>query len=550
MACGDISLDWLGRCRKCKKLLVDHPQWSTEDWTAQLQRGGWTDSLTLCNVDYPNQTNHLLVLAQDQTLTQLHLHASSTMLDKVKLYEMQQFSERELFFCSLFKHNRTLTNLSLRVGLDGSKIASTLSKLPLVKLDLSNNAIALKGMNALRALARCPTLSEINLRQNIIYPTSAPALCEIVKNLSRLDLGHNKLGAKGLVVLASGLKAAPSLLFLNLEHNVIGSNLSPLTEVLVHHPLQYLNLAFNDILDEGAEQVAKMIASNTTLQELILDDNYIGPTGALPLMSAIASNSSLTRLSLAWNAIGIGGLGKGLKAIAEMLAANKALQVLNLCDNGIGSNGCADIVRELSRNAETKLRTFELSINPIESEGAMALATYIASTSCSLTYLDLDRCSIGAEGAEALAKALPTNSTLCWLNMAKNQFGSATAESLMAVWESHTSLLDLTLPNPTLKTEQDRAFRQSYQRARRNQLARMLAAAASIPVVLTRIAVDFLEGPVPMDLSIGLREEAKEDLPGPDELAEEGARGIFGPPSSPRAANSVLGNDFPPSLDA
>lgn len=76
MACGDVSLDWLGRCRKCKKPLADHPQWyleskllgnslprSTEDWTVQIQRGGWTDSLTLCNVDYPNQINLLQVQA-------------------------------------------------------------------------------------------------------------------------------------------------------------------------------------------------------------------------------------------------------------------------------------------------------------------------------------------------------------------------------------------------------------------------------------------------------------------------------------------------------
>jgi len=150
------------------------------------------------------------------------------MLDKVKLYEMQQFSERELFFCSLFKNNRTLTNVSLRVGLDGSKIGSALAKVPLVKLDLSNNAIALEGwlscksssqrvgMNALRVLARSPTLSELNLRQNIIYPTSAPALCDLIKNLTRLDLGHNKLGPKGLSGLVPGLKAAPSLVFLNL----------------------------------------------------------------------------------------------------------------------------------------------------------------------------------------------------------------------------------------------------------------------------------------------------------------------------------------------
>lgn len=71
-------------------------------------------------------------------------------------------------------------------------------------------------MNALRVLARSPTLSELNLRQNIIYPTSAPAICDLVKNLTRLDLGHNKLGAKGLSGLAPGLKAASSLVFLNL----------------------------------------------------------------------------------------------------------------------------------------------------------------------------------------------------------------------------------------------------------------------------------------------------------------------------------------------
>jgi len=53
----------------------------------------------------------------------------------------------------------------------------------------------------------------------------------------------------------------------------------------------------------GVGHVAKMLTANSTLQELILDDNYIGPTGALPLMSALGGNSALTRLSLAWNAM-------------------------------------------------------------------------------------------------------------------------------------------------------------------------------------------------------------------------------------------------------
>lgn len=503
LACGP-SLDGLGRCRRCKKLPSEHPQQRTEDWLSQLKAGAFADSLILYDVDYPNNCEHLKVLADNKTLTQLHIHGSKGMLDKVKLYHIQQFAERETFFGSLFKNNRTLTDVCLRVGLEGSRIASSLSKLPLVKLDLSNNAIALKGMNALRVLSRCPKLAELSLRQNMIYPSSAPALCDLVRNLTHLDLGHNKLGPKGLAGLAPAIKTALNLRTLNLEHNVLGSALLPLADALSRHPLRYLNLAFNDILDEGAEFVSKIIANSSGLQELILDDNYIGPTGALSLMPTLTLCPSLTRLSMAWNAMGIGGLGRGLKAIGDMLAFNKSLTSLNLCDNGIGPSGCADIFRELATNPETGLRTLDMSINPIECEGAIAVANYISSPACKLTYLDLDRCSIGTEGAAALAKALPLNSTLCWLNMAKNQFGSQAGEALMAVWETHASLLDLTLPDPTIKSEQDRDFRISYQIARRNQLARSVSTATLLPMVLTRLAADFLETPIVLDISFVL----------------------------------------------
>jgi len=85
------------------------------------------------------------------------------------------------------------------------------------------------------------------------------------------------------------------------------------------------------------------------------------------------------------------------------------------------------------------------------------------------------------------------------------------------------------------------------EREREKEKERKKEQAMSMPMVLARIAVDFLEGPVFIELPS--REESKEDLEIEESEGSRGGVGIFGPPSSPRAANSVLGGDFPPATE-
>ncbi|WP_341758075.1 hypothetical protein [Candidatus Tisiphia endosymbiont of Ditula angustiorana] len=64
--------------------------------------------------------------------------------------------------------------------------------------------------------------------------------------------------------------------------------------------LDEINLAHNDIGDQGADILAEFLANNGTLKRIHLNDNNIGANGAFQLCMALEFNRTLTEITLGY----------------------------------------------------------------------------------------------------------------------------------------------------------------------------------------------------------------------------------------------------------
>jgi len=173
---------------------------------------------------------------------------------------------------------------------------------------------------------------------------SLAAVLVLEKNsaLARLDLGGNRIGAKGAKALAAALD----------KNSVITT----------------LDLGYNGIGDQGAKALAAALEKNSALKTLDLFHNDIGIEGTKALAAALMKNSALTRLHLGYNSVG----NEGSKALARALGNNSALRSLHLGHNGIYDEGAKVLAAALEANfALTKL---ELDGNLISNEARHAPA--------------------------------------------------------------------------------------------------------------------------------------------------------------------------------
>lgn len=130
----------------------------------------------------------------------------------------------------------------------------------------------------------------------------------------------------------------------------------------------------------GPEE-AEILAQNTSLNKLSLEDNQVGDNGAI----ALSNNNSITKLTLWNNNIGPEG--------AKALAQNHSLTELSLCENNIGLEGAI----ALSQN--TSITALHLGENHLGPESALAMAN-----NKSLKILNIRDNDLGDQGAKALAQ--------------------------------------------------------------------------------------------------------------------------------------------------
>lgn len=178
------------------------------------------------------------------------------------------------------------------------------------------------------------------------------------KQCKELFLGVNQLTAISMALIAQTLKGNTTLKLLEISENPIGDmGIHSLTEILKlnHSHLQYLYVYSTGITDDGAQDLANMLKTNTTLFDLDLGANDISDQAVRLLANALSrDNTTLTALSFKGNQLLSDG---SVEDLAEMLEQNQTLKFLNLTKCHL----CAPAIQRLQSIAQTKKR-FRLEI--------------------------------------------------------------------------------------------------------------------------------------------------------------------------------------------
>lgn len=229
-------------------------------------------------------------------------------------------------------------------------------------------------------------------------------------DLSWNRLTHEAMARMGRLLGAADISAVKSL---GLDGNSIGAvgcqNLfSNLRSGLI---IDKLSLQGNAIGDIGVLYICEALSSGLRIRDLNIDGNRITDRGVLNLCTELQrADASLRSLTLSCNDLG----SAGAQHLAAMLGTNTTLQKLDIHYCSLGDIGISRISPSLVVNAS--LKTLNVSDNDIGSEGAKALFGALGKNggveTLQLTRSVLRLGAIGESGGHAVGEMLKTNKTL------------------------------------------------------------------------------------------------------------------------------------------
>ena len=203
----------------------------------------------------------------------------------------------------------------------------------------------------------------------------------------------------------------------------------------------YLNLQCNNILSNGAHFIAEALKKCNLISKLILNcNNGIKEEGLRHIAEALVFNSSLVQLDLLDCAIEI--TDHSGPAVAEMLAANRSLQLLDLSKNTLTDVGGVAIAKSLKHNVS--LKELKLSSCHISSRIVKSLADSLR-VNTSLEVLRLNDNEIRDREVGLLADALKVNRSLQCLVVANNGISDTGVEDLAEMLVVNNTLQQLDL---------------------------------------------------------------------------------------------------------
>ena len=275
------------------------------------------------------------------------------------------------------KINTTLRNLDIsnnKTSNDGVKFISDCLKhnCILKELNLSGNEITNEGVIELSGAIRMNiTLLKLNISKNWITTDGILNFLETINNgkcvIQSLNITHNNVTKSGLIKIEQSIKklSFPLEVFASWNeiknentavlqsrikclsynshnnsiecsdikedkwplHNIsnVEYRVTFLCDCLKEdNTLQELNLAGNNIRNEGSKQIAEAIQVTKKLQKIHLQDNNISDDGAAAISDSLKIIVSLQELDLSWNNI----TTEGAKKIAEAIQVTQKLKNL------------------------------------------------------------------------------------------------------------------------------------------------------------------------------------------------------------------------------
>lgn len=194
--------------------------------------------------------------------------------------------------------------------------------------------------------------------------------------------------------------------------------------------------------------IASMIRTNSSLRTLTLINNKISDESVEAIISSILANPQITSLNLSSNKL----KADGSASIANMLSLHTTLQELELDGNPITAKGLTSLAHSVAHNST--LTTLNLSGIKLD-EPSFANMFEAVSFHASLTYLDLGYLrgkKLSGLGAEAVSKALVTNTSLTHLNLEYN-FNSQKDQLFIGSGVAQNSTLKSLYLRPRMKED-------------------------------------------------------------------------------------------------
>ncbi|XP_062895928.1 NACHT, LRR and PYD domains-containing protein 12-like isoform X2 [Mobula hypostoma] len=359
--------------------------------------------------------------------------------------------------------NPSLTVLNLnnnKLEDSGVKLVSAAlkkSRCKLQELGLRDVGLTDSGAKDLAsALSTNRSLMELNLNDNKLGDSGVKLVSEVLKKanckIQKLwlrDVGLTNPGAKDL---ASALSSNPSLTELNLGANKLGdSGVILLSAALKNSECKIQKLWLDNVglTDSAVEDLASALRTNQSLTELSLNDNKLGDSGvklvsaalrkpeckiqklwlrnvgltdsgAKDLDSALRTNPSLTELNLSGNKLG----DSGVKLVSEALRNSECkIQKLWLQNVGLTDSGAKDLVSTLSTSPS--LMELNLNDNELRDSGVKLVSAALRDSNCEIQKLWLRDVGLTDSGAGDLVSALSTNRSLTELNLGANKLGDS-----------------------------------------------------------------------------------------------------------------------------
>lgn len=165
---------------------------------------------------------------------------------------------------------------------------------------------------------------------------------------------------------------------------------------------------------------------------------YTCPSGLEQLVMAMQRNTTIAKLTISQSSIG----PDQAKKLRAMFPRNQTLKSLNLVGNFINAEALAELATGLYRN--TSLEHLDMADNQLTDAAAARVLGHLIRRNKSLTRMDVDRNSIGAN-VRSIADGLRINATLQDVDLSSSMLGDAGVEVLVRGLRQNSTLRSLAL---------------------------------------------------------------------------------------------------------
>ncbi|XP_005795933.2 protein NLRC5-like isoform X3 [Xiphophorus maculatus] len=379
------------------------------------------------------------VLAKLQNLTSVKLGRNNTSLEAAEC---------------LVKHVSSCSNIQ-QVHADGIKeLTLTFSQKsesnshkikPEATVRLLNQKWTKSGMqNLAKSLARCPSLSELDLSGGEWDEETLKMLIQFVPSFSiteRIILNDSCSSVQSVVILAALLSDCPSVLEMNIRLQdpvQVSVVFSVGREKSANVSSKKLCLSCCNLQPIDLERVWKSLGASSDLSDLDLSCNKLGDKGLKKLLDFLPHLSKIQRVDFSGNDVGV----DGVVMLADALCSSNRLTHVYISDGGKDQ-----VMLQFSSdtsNGKLKTKLFRIDRRSLTASDVNKVCRKLVQCRTSLE-LEFTQCSFAEKSIENLLRVLPKMSTLQRLNVSNSILSTFDALTLISCFPGNQRVSSVEL---------------------------------------------------------------------------------------------------------